>query len=216
MPYSNNYIGIGYSITKRDNRMKELLVKYQNMVIYRQSIIMLIAAPVPAAMVKLQGSLLTPQTIAFIIIAGNVFAMCSSKLNTMNWKSLFVMGNVVGLVATFGSLGLYMYGVGEDTIIIYFSILLGLGFMLVGLAGSQIKNMIKDKVGRGFDTSVYDARKLSVTSAAAVVGQMLGVAFYMAVDVEPMKVLLVLEIVNAVVYSIAEVQRWKIVKQMGL
>ena len=196
--------------------MKELLVKYQNMVIYRQSIIMLIAAPVPAAMVKLQGSLLTPQTIAFIIIAGNVFAMCSSKLNTMNWKSLFVMGNVVGLVATFGSLGLYMYGVGEDTIIIYFSILLGLGFMLVGLAGSQIKNMIKDKVGRGFDTSVYDARKLSVTSAAAVVGQMLGVAFYMAVDVEPMKVLLVLEIVNAVVYSIAEVQRWKIVKQMGL
>ncbi len=196
--------------------MKELIERYQRLVIYRQSLIMLIAAPVPAAMVKMQGSLLTPDTIALILISANVFAMASMQLNKLSCKALFVGGNVVSFMACVGIVWMYFTDVSVEKIVIYFPIVSTLGFLLVGLASNQVKNALKDTVGDMFDISAYDAKKQSFTSGAAIIGQVLGVAFYMAVDVEPVHVLLVLESVNMTLYMFAEVQRWKLIKEMGL
>ena len=196
--------------------MNELLKKYQNIVIYRQALIMIVAAPIPAAMVKLQGSLLNEQTIAFIIISANVFAMTSMFLNRLSCKTLFVLGNALSFMASYGILFMYFNGFSDETIVVYFPVVQVLGLMLVGIASGKIKNNIKNKVGESFDLTKYETKKTSIASAATIIGQMLGVAFYTVSDVNPIIVLVTLETINTTVYGYAELQRWRIVKLMGV
>lgn len=192
------------------------IAKYQRLIIYRQSLIMLIAAPIPAAVVSIQGTLLTPDVIAAILIMGNVFAMASTKFNTLPSKFLFVVGGLFSIIACLGILWMYAVGIGIEYIIVFFPIMSGMGYLLSGIASNQIKNRIKSSYTELFDIAEFEAKKQSFVSGAAIIGQLIGVLFYMTIDVEPIFVLLVLETINMVLYMIAEVQRWKLIVIMGV
>ncbi|UPT53885.1 hypothetical protein [Vibrio phage phiKT1019] len=196
--------------------MKELIEKYQRLVIYRQSLIMLIAAPVPAAMIKLQGELLNEQTIALIIILGNLFSMCGTQLNKLSTKLLFIGGNVISVIAVLGIVMMYLGEIGNSVIVVYFPIVSCMGFLLVGLASGQVNDAMKNKYKEEFDISHYNAKKASFASAAMVMGQGIALVFYNLVDVDPIMVLLFLETVNCVLYLIAEINRWGLIKEMEL
>lgn len=192
--------------------LNKLVKDYQNMVIYRQAMILLLAAPVPAAVVKLQGLLLNEQTIGLIMIAGNIFVMASHYINKFtNWKQLMLVSNAISATTSFGLLVGFMVGVEDKILVISFPIVMGLSFMLISLSSNKIKNIIKDKVGKDFDLGVYESKKASVTAFAAIVGQVLAIAFYTVVDINPMLVLVTLEVTKTVLFVVMEVQRYLLV-----
>lgn len=198
--------------------MDKLLNKYINLVVWRQAIIMMFAAPVPAALIKLQGMYLDSRTIAIIIIVGNIFAMGSWLLNKYcSSKVLFIGGNLISILACGGIVWMYLSGVSDAIIIVFFPIVSGLGFIFVGLASEKIKNRLKERFQEGFDIAAYSSKKSSVQSGAMIIGQGVAVGFYsLNLNIDNMEILVVLESINCIVYMIAEFQRWSLVKKLGV
>ena len=195
---------------------EQLLATYQKMVISRAAMVMIIAAPAPAAITKLQGTYLDAQMISVIIILCSAFSMASLYLNRIGSGFLFVVGNTINVIATGGLVGMFYMDVDIHIIVVWFPVMSSLGFILVGVASTQIKNKIKDAYGKEFDLSIYENKKTAYISAAMIIGQGLAVVFYTLSDVTPLSVLVVIETINTVLYSGLELQRWRIVKEMGI
>lgn len=192
------------------------LKAYQNMTIYRQSAILLLAAPIPAALVKLQGSILDSQTIATLALMANLFMVFNVYINKLNTKTLFILGNGLSSFATLLIFALWYMDVDYYYILVAFPLITGVSFNCLSTLSNQVKNRLKNKYGKEFDSSEYDARKTTFTSAGAVLGQALAIAFYMLVDVNPMIILVFTEMAKTVIFNIAEISRWKLMKEMDV
>ena len=187
------------------------------MTIRRQAIILLLAAPVPAVLVKLQGTLLSSLMIVMLSVVASLYLMASEKLDTIKPKTLFVFGNILSTVGSGGSLLLWFLGVEPLVIIIWIPVVAGLGFAALAVMSDQLKNILKDKYKEDFNQSSYDQKKKKYQGGASLVGQGLAAGFYMSFsNIDPLMVLVIIEAAKTAAFLIFEYQRWQLLKEMDI
>lgn len=195
------------------NKVK-LAIRYQNTLIYRASAVTLVLAPAAAASTKLQGMLFDESLISLLLIIGNVFAMTAVMLNKLSIRGLFWTGTSLSLVATLGSIAGYMMDMNPVYILTWGMALAPLGWLFTATGNEKIHNALKDIVGMGYDLAKFRAKKTSLMSATAIIGQMLALAFYTVVTVDPMIIILSVQFVATTIYTSVEFYRWKILKDL--
>ena len=194
----------------------DLIKEYKNIQIWRQAAIVFMAAPIPAALVKLQGTLLTENLIALIMISGSIMSMCTPLVNKLSLRTCFIAGNVILLIAVGLLAGLYLQGIDTVILIVGFPVAAGFGFMIQGQTGVKITEGLKNKYAEQFDLSEFTATKAMVCSAAGLLGQLMALVFYSLTSYESIVILVILEMAKCLSYTVLEIRRWKILKELGI
>lgn len=194
--------------------MKSLVKDYMETVIVRQSIIILLSAPLPAAMIKLQGSLLDEMTIGVMIILGNLISMMAFAFNKMKYETVFKISHIGAVLSVMGLVIGYLMEVDVVYLIFVFPVMMNGFLFLAGVYSQKFKNIVKDKLKEEFDLGYFENTKTSVTSVCAVLGQGLGILFYYFWDVNALLILVCIEVCKGVFWLVLEMKHYSLIKDI--
>lgn len=193
----------------------EVLKSYERMVISRQFLIMLVAGPIPAALIKLQGTLLDETMISVTVMLINAFGLSSYWFaKYMDWKKVFLISHIGCVVCLVGFLLGFIHNVDPVLLILCFPTMMCFFLMLGGIYSSQMKNILKDKYKEEFDLGLFENKKKSAFSAAGFLGQAAGILFYMYFSLDALLIYLVLEIAKGVFWLFIEIKCYKLIKSI--
>ena len=192
--------------------MKKLIETYQNLVIYRMGFMCLLWAPIPVAVIKLQGTLLTPTMITIIMAAPCVLGISrrwmNSKFTVMSaayvsfWTNILYIV-IIGLAPTFGVSQAWMLVLSP----------------LVGCITGMFESIGESKACNTFKAYIelddFYARDTKVQSICMLIGQGLAFIFYTTVtDIDLFTVWYWLIIICNVAYLLIDIQRIYLLKAM--
>lgn len=192
--------------------MKDLIKRYENLLIYRRGLLCLMWAPVPVAAIKLQGELLTPTMITIIVALPSILGLFSKwlqqNLDAMVAAYIHTILNLMYIATLAGG---YLLGVEP-----WWLLLLGPAFKAVGdkveqTGASKTLNEFKSHIA--YD--LFYAREVRFSSACNLTGQAgVFLLYNQWQDIPMLQLWLAICISYSAIYSILDWDRIRLLKLM--
>ncbi len=192
--------------------MKKLIDKYQDLVIYRMGLMCLLWAPIPVAVIKLQGELLSPNMITLIMAVPCLFGLTqrwvNSKLNSMTAAYCSFAGNVLYIVVIGLSPAL---GVEPAWMLVLSPVVGSFTGLFDNIGESKACNDFKAYI----ELDDFHSRDTKVQSACMLGGQGITFIFYnLFPNVDMFQLWFIMILVCNAIYVVIDIQRIQLLKAM--